>query len=159
MPSLRDRGKDIALIANTLAHRIATEEGRPVTGLSKASEAYLHQHKWPGNVRELQNALRRAIITGSGGKIELTGMTPPSPRLVGAPQPDMLIANDTAKPLVARAGGSAAMADFAGMTLEQVERMAIEQAIARSSGNICAAARGLGVSPSTIYRKLERWGG
>ena len=49
--------------------------------------------------------------------------------------------------------------DFTGMSLEEVERMAIEQAIARSSGNICKAARGLGVSPSTIYRKLERWGG
>ena len=159
LPSLRDRGEDIALIANTLAHRIATEEGRPGTGLSKASEAYLHQHDWPGNVRELQNALRRAIITGSGGKIELTGMASPASRLVGAPQPDMLIANDTAKPLVARGEGSGAVADFTGLTLEQVERMAIEQAIARSSGNICAAARGLGVSPSTIYRKLERWGG
>ncbi|MEO0464019.1 MAG: helix-turn-helix domain-containing protein [Pseudomonadota bacterium] len=51
------------------------------------------------------------------------------------------------------------MTDFSEMTLEQIERLALEQAIARSSGNICKAARGLGVSPSTIYRKLERWGG
>ena len=122
-------------------------------------QAYLQQHNWPGNVRELQNALRRAIITGSGGKVEFTGMAFAGSRLVGAPQPDMLIANDMGRPAFAGAQRSAAATDFADMTLEQIERMAIEQAIARSSGNICAAARGLGVSPSTIYRKLERWGG
>jgi len=61
------------------------------------------------------------------------------------------------QPVAAEAPQHASIADFSGMTLDQVERLAIEQAIARSSGNIVQAARGLGVSPSTIYRKLERW--
>lgn len=163
LPALRERGEDIVLIASSLAQRIATEEGRKVSGFSKAGEAYLQQHDWPGNVRELQNALRRAIITGSGSKLELSGGTRPTPR---AAAPAAIVATvDSAglaalpQPVTPEASQHASIADFSGMTLDQVERLAIEQAIARTAGNIVQAARGLGVSPSTIYRKLERWGG
>ena len=160
LPALRDRGADIALIANVLAQRIAAEEGRNISGFSKDSEAFLQSHDWPGNVRELQNALRRAIITSTGKKIELSGTTPSSSRL----RPATVSANSaigqrgSAISAVTQESVGSAVNDFSGMTLEKIERMAIEQAISRSSGNICKAARGLGVSPSTIYRKLERWG-
>ncbi|NQX94066.1 MAG: sigma-54-dependent Fis family transcriptional regulator [Erythrobacter sp.] len=160
LPALRDRGADIALIANVLAQRIAAEEGRNISGFSKDSEAFLQSHDWPGNVRELQNALRRAIITSTGKKIELSGTTPSSSHL----RPATVSANSaigqrgSAISAVTPESVGSAVTDFSGMTLEKIERMAIEQAISRSSGNICKAARGLGVSPSTIYRKLERWG-
>jgi len=159
LPPLRERGEDISLIANSLAERIAKEEGRSVTQLSKASEVFLEQHDWPGNVRELQNTLRRAIITGSGKQIELSGSVRPTPRIESVLPPALPGSRaSTTTELDSGLPPSAAI-DFTGMSLEEVERMAIEQAIARSSGNICKAARGLGVSPSTIYRKLERWGG
>ena len=158
LPALRERGDDIALIAGSLAQRIAAEEGRTISGFSKASEAYLQQHDWPGNVRELQNALRRAIITGSGSKVELAeGLrvrVPAAAPLQASPTPQT-----APQPDATDAPQHASIADFTGMTLDQVERLAIEQAIARSSGNIVQAARALAVSPSTIYRKLERWGG
>ncbi len=159
LPALRERGDDITLIASSLAERIAIEEGRKFSGFSKASEAYLQQHDWPGNVRELQNSLRRAIITGSGSKIEFSGVTRPVARATPASAPMLAIShNDFSSPPIEESG-NAAIADFTGMSLEQVERLAIEQAIARSSGNIVQAARNLGVSPSTIYRKLDRWSG
>ena len=170
LPPLRERGEDIALIAGMLAQRIAAEEGRKITGFSKASELFLQQHQWPGNVRELQNSLRRAIITGSGSQVELTGSIMSAAPIVQANQPQTPVAKETAAPFaIATPSGEpepavldensqpATIADFSGMTLEQVERLAVEQAISRSSGNIVKAARGLGVSPSTIYRKLERW--
>jgi len=157
LPPLRERGEDIALIAHSLAKQIAKEEGRSISGFTRASEAFLDQHDWPGNVRELQNTLRRAIITGAGKTIELSPSARPTPRSISNPQPP------TPNPIAGsgreEASQPSAGLDFTGMSLEEVERMAIEQAIARSSGNICKAARGLGVSPSTIYRKLERWGG
>ncbi len=163
LPALRDRGDDISLIASALAERIATEEGRNVSGFSKASENYLRQHDWPGNVRELQNFLRRAIITGSGSKVELAGGTHQSSRSthrnVTAIGAETGAIEAVPQPIASKASHDASIADFSGMTLDQVERLAIEQAIARNSGNIVQAARGLGVSPSTIYRKLERWGG
>jgi len=159
LPPLRERGDDITLIAKSLAEHIAKEEGRAITGFAKSSEVFLEQHDWPGNVRELQNTLRRAIITGSGKTIELSASVRPAPR--SAANSEMQLA----EPIGGSTTGigevfqSSGVLDFSGMSLEEVERMAIEQAIARSSGNICKAARGLGVSPSTIYRKLERWGG
>lgn len=161
LPALRERGDDIVLIAGTLAERIATEEGRPITGFSQASQTYLLQHDWPGNVRELQNSLRRAIITGSGSKVELSQSVRPNVRAalpISMDRPPAMGAHqETPHPVAAEASQHASIADFSGMTLDQVERLAIEQAIARNSGNIVQAARGLGVSPSTIYRKIERW--
>jgi len=159
LPPLRDRGDDIALIATSLAERIAADERRPITGFSKVSEAFLQQHSWPGNVRELQNALRRAIITGNSSKVELSGIARPAPRAAAVSTLATIAPTESAETPVVQATQNAETADFSGMTLEQVERLAIEQAIARTSGNIVQAARGLGVSPSTIYRKLERWGG
>ncbi len=156
LPALRERGEDVALIATNLASRIATEEGRSFSGFSKASSAFLEQHNWPGNVRELQNALRRAIITGARGKIELVGIARRS-ALGQAPLSGMLQPSPTLPGQLEPLSSAPSTGDFAGMTLEQIERTAIEQAIARKSGNIVQAARALGVSPSTIYRKIEKW--
>ena len=160
LPALRERGDDIVLIANVLAQRIAVEEGRAVSGFSKPSEAFLQSHDWPGNVRELQNALRRAIVTGSGKQIELAlGVSSPASLRAAPAREAAPLAVAQATPSVSIQETDSANANFEGLTLDQIERMAIEQAISRSSGNICKAARDLGVSPSTIYRKLERWGG
>jgi len=158
LPALRDRGDDISLIANSLATRIASEEGRSISGFSKASEVFLQQHDWPGNVRELQNALRRAIITGKGTVLELSGQTSSAASNASMRTSSVSNLGVPPEPTHAESQQSATTADFSGLTLEQVERLAIEQAIARTAGNIVQAARGLGVSPSTIYRKLERWG-
>ncbi|MEP5937550.1 MAG: sigma-54 dependent transcriptional regulator [Erythrobacter sp.] len=157
LPALRERGSDVALIAENLLQRIAAEEGREISGLTRSSLAYLEEHKWPGNVRELQNSLRRAVITGATKQVDLVGVPQGDPR-IPISQPNMSFSG---------AGGQAELTpsptpqlvgfDFAEMTLDQVERMVIEQAISRTSGNIVQAARSLGVSPSTIYRKLERW--
>ncbi len=156
LPALRDRGDDTVLIAGVLAQRIAEEEGRSISGFSKPSEAFLQSHAWPGNVRELQNALRRAIITGTGKQVDLSGVVPAGSR---APNAAASLVAPSPAALMQTPESASSVSGFAGMTLDQIERMAIEQAISRASGNICKAARGLGVSPSTIYRKLERWGG
>lgn len=162
LPALRDRGDDVVLIANSLLHMIAREEGRQVEGFTKASEDYLVRHSWPGNVRELQNMIRRAVITGSGNRVELTGVVRSAPAparqyvasqadAVRATVPEAAVDSDPAP------SQTSGIPDLAGMSLAAVEKMAIEQAIARTKGNIVEAARKLGVSPSTIYRKLEKW--
>ena len=157
LPALRERGEDVALIAECLLTRIADEEGRKIAGLSKASEAYLAQHSWPGNVRELQNALRRAVITGTGKQVDIVAAPRGAPRVTVQQSPAVasMPMENTARPDAGTGGGTGF--DTEGMSLEQVERMAIEQEISRKRGNIVQAAKALGVSPSTIYRKLERW--
>lgn len=138
LPPLRQRGNDLDLIAQTFLERYAIEEGKTLPPLSESQLATLHRHRWPGNVRELQNAIRRAVVMSGGREISLP------------------IPQEGASPSVAEAPELSA-GGWRGLTLDQIERLAIEQAIADADGNLPNAARNLGVSPSTLYRKRERW--
>lgn len=148
LPPLRERGQDLVKIAETLVQSIGHEENRSAIVLSARSYDTLLQHPWHGNVRELQNALRRAIITARGSEVELTGLASTQRR----PSDD----NADIGPVAARHTQSVLLRSR-GMTLAAIERQAIEEAIAAADGNVCKAAKVLDVSPSTIYRKLERW--
>lgn len=157
LPPLRDRGDDILLLADKLFERIASEEGREDVRLSESSHASLLTRPWPGNVRELQNVLRRALITSPGDVIEL----PPQPAIAeySAPIKTSIAVTGDEAPVapVPESRAEAERFSFEGLTLAEIEREAIEQAIRRASGNVTAAARQLGVNSSTIYRKLDRW--
>lgn len=142
LPPLRARGEDIGLLAQAFADRFAAEEGKVLAPLSADLLDRLARQPWPGNVRQLQNSLRRAVVMASGPSLA------PGDIAFADPAP-------TAGDLPAPVAG--AVPDFAGLTLEAIERQAIEQAIARAGGSLPEAARALGVSPSTLYRKRERW--
>jgi two-component system repressor protein LuxO len=107
-------------------------------------------NNWPGNVRELQNVIRRAVVMNPGPVLSVTAFATPSatPAQTGISMTGEAAAHETS-PLLADA--------LAGMTLDAIERWAIEAAIARSGGNMRKAAQTLGLSPSTLYRKRERW--
>jgi two-component system repressor protein LuxO len=144
MPPLRERGEDVALLAQAFLQRFAREERKAFHPLGPEHLAALAAHRWPGNVREMQNVIRRAAVLLPGPDLPLRALpgaataaiTPPA-----APRP----------PALAQA--------LAGLTLDQIERIAIEAAIESAGGSLPAAARALGVSPSTLYRKRERWAG
>jgi two-component system, NtrC family, response regulator AtoC len=69
VPALRERGSDVALLAQHFLKRLALDLGKPVPALSPAAHAMLSSHRWPGNVRELHNALERAVILWDDGPI------------------------------------------------------------------------------------------
>lgn len=162
LPPLRARGDDVRLIAEHLVDRIAREEGRDKPPLSRATLDQLMQYDWPGNVRELQNTIRRAVVMGQGEALDLaSGFTRRGSDSIAAiaPLPVATLATGP-KPVSAlhpSSVGPMAIEMMEGMTLADIERRAIEHAITRAEGNVCKAARALAVSPSTIYRKLERW--
>jgi two-component system repressor protein LuxO len=112
------------------------EEGKNFTGLAPDAEEALLRQTWPGNVRELQNVLRRAIVFNEG-PLSTAAM--------------LDLANLAAPPATPEA------ADPSGRELWQIERDVIEGTIATCGGSIPKAAKLLGVSPSTIYRKREAW--
>ncbi|GAB5348331.1 sigma-54-dependent transcriptional regulator [Alteriqipengyuania sp. 357] len=171
LPPLRERGDDILLLAEKLAERIAGEEGLDPPRFDAESRSALLSRPWPGNVRELQNTLRRAMITSASGTIDLSDQLKPLVRPGQAPPPiDPVDAVPGAPSMAPRAFEPApapALApapepgpqrlSFEGMTLAQIEREAIEQAIQRAGGNVTRAAKLLEVNSSTIYRKLEKW--
>ncbi|AEI67703.1 sigma-54-dependent transcriptional regulator [Corallococcus macrosporus] len=141
LPSLRERREDLRPLAALLLRRIGDELGRPGLRLSPEAVARLEAFAWPGNVRELRNALERAAILADGPVVE----------------PRHLWLDPTG------AGGTAAEASTSeggrlpDLTLEELERRAIEQAIADEAGNRKRAAQRLGIGLRTLYDKLRRY--
>ncbi len=153
LPPLRDRGEDIILIARRFLEEFSHREGRVFKSLSTEAEARLLTYSWPGNVRQLQNVIRNIVVLNDG------------PAVTEAMLPRMPISSVSQKS--AEDNGVAAIhtgqRDLPGTTagivpLVDMERQYIERAIDLFDGNIQLAARKLGISPSTIYRKKEGWG-
>ena len=155
LPPLRDRGDDVLQIAEAFVDRFSKEEGRKVTSLSDASKNYLKTHDWPGNVRELQNSIRRAIVMGSGEVLELI----PAERSSSG-QKTVTSAAD-APPVnvdtVVQVPVENGIVIGPDWSMDDAEKAIINGRIDSTSGNIVKAAQSLGISPSTIYRKLEKW--
>ena len=138
LPTLRQRADDIPLLADYFLDRIAELRKEERKVLSAETLEALVAYTWPGNVRELENALERAVI-----------LTP-----VQEIQPSSLPERVTARvsePLVADRVPS-------NPTLEAVERAYIMWVLQSEGGNKSRAAEALGIDPSTLYRKLSRYG-
>ncbi|MCJ2181998.1 sigma-54 dependent transcriptional regulator [Novosphingobium sp. 1949] len=147
LPPLRERGEDVERIAEAFLERFTQEEGKRAGHFDATARETLRRHSWPGNVRELQNAVRRAVVMNPGPAFPLDVVG-------GAPVPGEPAVERAARPSGTSGAG---LVDLAGLTLDEIERLAVDQAIRRADGNLPQAARALGVSPSTLYRKRERW--
>jgi two-component system, repressor protein LuxO len=149
LPPLRDRGDDIILIARRFLEEFSHREGRAFRSLSAEAEARLLSYSWPGNVRQLQNVIRNIVVLNDGLAVTVAML----PRL---PPPD-------SQPLPTASNGAtlantALPASSSGIVpLADIERHYIEHAIDLLDGNIQLAARRLGISSSTIYRKKDGW--
>ena len=131
MPPLRERGRDIGLIAAWALERHRGEGARRVRGFSRDALRALHDHAWPGNVRELVNRVRQALVMAEGPWITARDL-----HLEDVPPAVQTLEE-------ARLEG---------------ERMAIERALLRNGGRLQAAAADLGISRVTLYRLMNRHG-
>ena len=138
LPPLRDRRDDVPLFVDAFLKRIADERGAGNKRLSPDALDAVMSYEWPGNVRELENALERAAIMARGDVID-AGALPER------------ITERRAEPLVADRPP-------ANPTLEVVERAYIMWVLDAEGGNKTRAAEVLGIDPSTLYRKLSRYG-
>jgi two-component system, repressor protein LuxO len=161
LPPLRSRGKDIIEIAGHFLDKISEEEGKKFKPLDEESKRVLLSYDWPGNVRELQNLIRRVSVMCDGPDIPVEvwpSVSLPAPlsrsMMLGQPLPKGEGTRPTASPL---RNDAAIMSAIDGLTLDELEQVAVANAIARSGGSLPLAARQLGISPSTLYRKRERW--
>jgi DNA-binding NtrC family response regulator len=159
MPALRERGRDIVDIARHFLVQFSAEEGKSFERISADAEQVLLTNDWPGNVRELQNAVRQCVVLSDADELSaemllpVTGGTAAQPvaRTVGAVGQGAVALEMDVEEL------RQAQSRRAGMELWQIEKEAIESTIAACQGSIPKAAKILGVSPSTIYRKREAW--
>jgi two-component system response regulator HydG len=138
LPPLRDRRDDIPLLAEAFLQNTAAQRGEPAKRLSDDALEMLSEYAWPGNVRELENALERAVILSSGPMIGVTSL------------PERL-AERRAEPLVAER-------PTPNPTLDTIEKAYILWVLQSEQGNKTRAAEALGIDPSTLHRKLARYG-
>ena len=138
LPTLRQRAEDIPLLATHFLSRIAELRQEAPKELSKSALDALVNYSWPGNVRELENALERAVILTPGDEISPSSL----PERVTERVSEPLVAERTP----------------ANPTLESIERAYIMWVLQSESGNKSRAAEVLGIDPSTLYRKLSRYG-
>jgi two-component system response regulator AtoC len=145
VPPLRDRRAEIVPLGMHFAAAFAGELGQTPPRLSSAAEAALAEWEWPGNVRELKNAIERAVVLSSGAAIDIDHL------------PDKV--RDAARRIAPRPG-AAAVAGIVDMKehLAEVERIAIEAALAEHGGNQTRAAARLGISRRALIYKMEKHG-
>jgi DNA-binding NtrC family response regulator len=138
LPPLRDRMEDVPLLAEHFLRAFAHEQSEPVLTVGEAGMAALMRYDWPGNVRELVNALERAAILAEGNEISPDAL----PAHIKEPAPAPLISE---RPPT-------------NPTLDLIERAYILWVLQAEGGNKARAAEVLGIDPSTLYRKLNRYG-
>ena len=142
VPPLRERGSDTELLIEHFNHRLAERHGVASRRFGPDMRAQLQAYPWPGNVRELRNLVESLLLTSNEDEVR------------GDELPDELLA---AARGMSGMGGAVEAATPAGTSLEESERLAIVRAVQGVHGNLAQAARALGISRSTLYRKVERY--
>ena len=142
-PPLRDRAGDVELLLAHFNAVLAERHGVPMRHFGPDVLRLLTAYGWPGNVRELRNVVEGLLLMSDAPDVRL----------------EELAAGLAAEPITAKdTTGPPEPADAQTLaSLETAERAAIAQAVRLSHGNLTAAAKALGVSRSTLYRKLERY--
>ncbi len=136
LPPLRERREDIPLLVDRFVTRFSRVQNKDIAGVSDAALAILMAHDYPGNVRELENIIEHAFVLCRGGLIEPQHLPP---ALHGA-------------------AGQVPRRLKTALTLAELEAIHISDALRRHEGNRAAAARELGINPSTLFRKLKTLG-
>ena len=134
LPPLSERKEDIPLLVNHFVNRFNRLTGRQVIGLSQEAMAAFMLYDWPGNVRELENAIEHAFVLCQGELIRLNHL---SMQIVPKDQ---------------------SMIMPSGLTLREIEKSAIEEALQRNHWKKVVTARELGIDKNSLRRKIKRLG-
>ena len=137
LPSLRNRLEDIPLLANHFLQHYSDKYSKQVSKISDAAISRMQKHTWPGNIREIQHAIERAVIMSNNQVL----------------QPEDFNLNAQSQ---APVEGDNVMLDQ--FKLEDVEKILIRKVLKKYNGNITQAASELGLTRSSLYRRLEKYG-
>lgn len=135
IPPLRERKEDIPLLTKAFLPDLSQKLGKNVTGISPSALRAMKAYDWPGNVRELENVLERSILLSEGAQITIENL----PKNILDPQ-------KTFDPGTVKVH-----------TLQEAEKVAISTALEQKN-SIVDAASALGISRSTLYRKMKEYG-
>ncbi|WP_425429139.1 sigma-54-dependent Fis family transcriptional regulator [Azospirillum thermophilum] len=137
VPPLRERHGDVDRLVSHFNTLLAQRHGRPPARFSAGVMDLLNRYDWPGNVRELKNLVERVILLSAGGTVEPADL------------PDELRGDPPA---------ACTASACPPLSLTITEQRTIEEVIMATQGNLSDAAAILGISRSTLYRKLSQYG-
>jgi DNA-binding NtrC family response regulator len=137
LPPLRERRDDIPVLIRHFLAELCETYDQSLPEMEEELEEYLVTYDWPGNVRQLRNCMESMMVMADSQRLTLDDL------------PAMVRDNQT-RP-------EASFEIPSGVTLEDLERAAISQALRRFDDNRTRAARSLGISVRTLQRKLKRW--
>jgi len=135
LPPLRDRQEDIPLLAEHFLKSYSQKYRKDFKGFKGSAMQLLQRYNWPGNIRELQHAIERAIIMAEGDELDSRDFF----FLSSKPTNDKISNANT-------------------LNLDDVEKNVIQKAIDKNGGNISKAAKELGLTRASLYRRLEKYG-
>jgi two-component system response regulator HydG len=135
LPPLRERQDDIPQLANHFLKQYSQKYRKEFSSFTSSAMELLQRYPWPGNIRELQHAIERAIIMAEGNQLDSR---------------DFFFLS--AKPASEKATVSNTL------NLDDMERSTIQRAIDKNGGNISKAAKELGLTRASLYRRLEKYG-
>ncbi|HKK60542.1 MAG TPA: sigma-54 dependent transcriptional regulator [Salinivirga sp.] len=134
LPPLRERIEDIPLLADHYLKIFGKKYKKRIRKVSAAAMKELEMYSWPGNIRELQHAIERAVIMAEGTMLE----------------PDDFVLYNKSK--------AKSDMDFDTFDLDEVEKKVIKKVLDKTHGNISHAARELGLTRTSLYRRMEKHG-
>jgi len=143
VPPLRERRSDVGALAMFFLRRYAAENGKRIESFSDEAMERLLAYRWPGNVRELEHAIERAVVLAKGSAIEVEHLP------AGVQGGRVMSENNT---------GYGVKVQIPGMTISDLERVAILETLKSVGGSTSKAAKILGISPRKIQYKLHEYG-
>jgi two-component system response regulator HydG len=139
LPALRNRADDMPALTEYFLKEAAEETGSEVAGITEAALMILMNFDWPGNIRQLRNCIRTMVVMCDRNKLDVQDIPP---EIVQRRQ---------------LAAGTAAPAGLAGVSLNELEKQAIMDTLAKTKGNREKAANILGIGERTLYRKIKEY--
>ena len=133
LPPLRERIEDIPVLSDHFLKIYSHKYNKPIKGISQSTIKALNQYSWPGNIRELQHAIERAVIMCDTDKLG---------------EDDFLLSN---------VGKKMDDLELETYNLDNIEKTIIQKVMNKYNGNISHMAKELGLTRTSLYRRLEKF--
>lgn len=135
MPSLRERKDDIPLLMHSFLREFNVENEKNIRGFDNKAKSAMIKYSWPGNIRELKNCVESAVVMCTGDEIKIEDL------------PDSVRATDEERTISIPIG----------ITMEEAEKIIIQENLAANNNNKSKTADILGIGRKTLHRKIEEW--
>lgn len=132
LPPLRERKGDVPLLTEHFLSIYKKKYNKPELTIDESTQKYFENYEWPGNIRELQHAIERSVILCDSHLLKLTDIS-------------LLPVNSSLNE-----------DSFSTLNLEEIEKQIIQKALLKFEGNVSRAAKELGLTRTSLYRRMEK---